>query len=140
MKMAVLFDDICAWPNLLTAWKKAGKGKRGLTSVAGFEYELADNLLELQHELHNQTYQPGAYTHFYIHEPKRRLISAAPFRDRVAHHALCNVIEPFFERCFIPDSYANRKCKGTHKAIDGNRPFVKGCSICACVFTNITRR
>ena len=37
---------------------------------------------------------PGGYTSFFIHEPKRRLISAAPFRDRVVHHALCNTIEP----------------------------------------------
>jgi hypothetical protein len=53
-----------------------------------------------------------------IHEPKRRLISAAPFRDRVVHHALCNVIEPIFERRFIFDSYANRVGKGTHRALD----------------------
>lgn len=120
-----MFDDICAWPNLLLAWKKAGKGKRGLDSVARFEYELADNLLVLQDELRQQTYLPGAYTHFYIHEPKRRLISAAPFRDRVVHHALCNVIEPIFERVFIPDSYANRKGKGTHKAIDRVQQFAR---------------
>ena len=58
------------------------------------------------------------YDSFYIHEPKRRLISAAPFRDRVVHHALCNVIEPIFERSFIHDSYANRVGKGNHRALD----------------------
>lgn len=56
--------------------------------------------------------------HFYIHEPKRRRISAAPFTDRVVHHALCNVIEPVFEPLFIADSYANRRGKGTHRAVD----------------------
>jgi RNA-directed DNA polymerase len=44
-------------------------------------------------------------------------ISAAPFRDRVVHHALCNVIEPIFERGFVFDSYATRKGKGTHAAV-----------------------
>ncbi len=39
----------------------------------------------------------GSYRHFYIYEPKKRKISAAPFRDRVVHHALCNVIEPIFK-------------------------------------------
>jgi retron-type reverse transcriptase len=63
-------------------------------------------------------YQPGAYHSFHIHDPKKRLISAAPFRDRVVHHALCNLIEPVFERSFIYDSYANRVGKGTHKALD----------------------
>lgn len=66
----------------------------------------------------NGTYQPGAYRHFVIHEPKRRKISAAPFRDRVVHHALCNVIEPLFESRFYEHSYANRVGKGTHRAID----------------------
>ncbi|MCL4299466.1 MAG: reverse transcriptase/maturase family protein [Anaerolineae bacterium] len=64
-----------------------------------------------------QSYRPGPYASFYIHEPKRRLISAAPFRDRVVHHALCNLIEPIFERSFIADSYANRLGKGTHRAL-----------------------
>jgi retron-type reverse transcriptase len=45
------------------------------------------------------------------------LISAAPYRDRVVHHALCNVIQPLFERSFIDDSYANRLGYGTHRAL-----------------------
>lgn len=54
-----------------------------------------------------------------------RLISAAPFRDRVVHHALCNVIEPRFERRFIFDSYANRPGKGTHRAVDRLQQFAR---------------
>lgn len=80
-------------------------------------------MLTLQQELTDGTYQPGSYTHFYIHEPKQRKISAARFRDRVVHHALCNVIEPYFERLFIPDSYANRVGKGTHKAVSRLQHF-----------------
>ena len=79
---------------------------------------MADRLLALQRGLIRQTYKPAPYHHFYIHEPKRRLISAAPFADRVVHHALCNIIEPLFDRRFIADSYANRVDKGTHKAIN----------------------
>lgn len=79
---------------------------------------MADRLLALRAELVQGTYQPGAYRHFVIKEPKRRLISAAPFRDRVVHHALCNVIEPLFEARFHPHSYANRAGKGTHRAVD----------------------
>ena len=90
----------------------------GRPAVAQFEYRLEDNLILLQQELLAQTYRPGPYHSFYIHEPKRRLISAAPFRDRVVHHALCNLIEPPFERSFISDSYANRVGKGTHRALD----------------------
>ena len=100
------------------AYRKASKGKRGHANVAEFEYYLEDNLLQLQHELESKTYQPGEYHSFYIHDPKKRLISAAPFRDRVVHHALCSLIEPVFEKSFIFDSYANRMGKGTHKALD----------------------
>jgi hypothetical protein len=93
--------------------------------VAAFEYRLEDNLSQLQEELRTQSYQPGPYSSFYIHEPKRRLISAAPFRDRVAHHALCNLIEPLFERSFISDSYANRVGKGTHRALTRCQQFAR---------------
>ena len=58
-------------------------------------------------------------------DPKRRLVSAAPFRDRVVHHALCNVIEPLFEPSFIFDSYACRKGKGTHAAADRATRFAR---------------
>jgi RNA-directed DNA polymerase len=118
-----LYDQVCTWENLWLAWHKAARGKRGREPAAGFEYRLEDNLLQLQEELLNKTYRPGPYYSFYIHDPKRRLISAAPFRDRVVHHALCNVIEPLFERRFIADSYANRVGKGTHRALDRCQEF-----------------
>jgi RNA-directed DNA polymerase len=70
-------------------------------------------------------YRPGPYDSFYIHDPKHRLISAAPFRDRVVHHALCNLMEPLFERSFIHDSYANRVGKGTHRALDRAQAFAR---------------
>ncbi len=113
-----MFASLYDWNNLWTAYRKAAKGKRGGLPAAQFEHRVADKLVQLQAELHDKTYCPGAYHHFFIHEPKRRKISAAPFRDRVVHHALCNLIEPVFDACFIPDSYANRIGKGTHKALD----------------------
>lgn len=118
-----MYERLTSWDNLLQAYRKAAKGKRGHPNVAAFEYRLEDNLLALQQELQDFTYRPAAYTSFHIHEPKRRLISAAPFRDRVVHHALCNLIEPLFERSFIFDSYANRIGKGTHRALDRAQAF-----------------
>lgn len=120
-----MFDELCSWDNLLLAYRRASKGKRGHPNVAAFEHRLEDNLLALQRELIDHTYRPGAYASFHIHEPKRRLISAAPFRDRVIHHALCNLIEPIFERSFISDSYANRAGKGTHRALARAQQFAR---------------
>lgn len=118
-----LYSKVIDWPNLLLAFRKAAKGKRSKGSAASFEHQVADRLLRLQDELASFSYQPGGYVHFMIHDPKERLVSAAPFRDRVVHHALCNVIEPIFEQEFIPDSYANREHKGTHRAIDRLQAF-----------------
>ena len=112
------YADVYRWDNLYAAYRQAARGKRGRGPAARFEYRLEDNLVRLQEELAAHTYRPGAYVHFFIHEPKRRLISAAPFRDRVVHHALCNIIEPAFEASFIDHSYANRVGKGTHRCLD----------------------
>ena len=118
--MSSLYDQIHTWDNLYLGWRKASRGKRGRETAARFEYRLEDNLLQLEEELETRTYCPGPYYSFYIHDPKRRLISAAPFRDRVVHHALCNLIEPLFERRFISDSYANRVGKGTRNRNNPN--------------------
>ena len=81
----IAYKNLCNWENLWLAWRKAARGKRGKVAAAAFEYKLEDNLLSLQTELREKSYQPGKYNTFYIHEPKKRLISAAPFRDRVVH-------------------------------------------------------
>ena len=86
--------------------------------MARFEHRLGERLLQLQQTLLNETWRPGRYVHFSIHEPKRRWISAAPFADRVVHHALCRAIEPRFDRSFNTHSYANRLGLGTHRAVD----------------------
>lgn len=122
-----MYAQICSWDNLYLAFRKSARGKRGKGPAARFEHRLEDHLVTLQEELEARTYRPGSYDSFYIHEPKRRLISAAPFRDRVVHHALCNVIEPIFERNFIEDSYANRRGKGTHRALDRCQEFAQHC-------------
>jgi retron-type reverse transcriptase len=75
--------------------------------------------------LRSQTYAPGPYRTFTIRDPKVRLISAAPYRDRVVHHALCAVLEPIFEQTFIFDSYACRPGKGTHAAVDRFSRFAR---------------
>ena len=120
-----LYSKIWEFPNLLLAYRKARKGKRAKGPVADFERRQEEELFDLQADLRLKTYQPGAYHSFFIHEPKKRLISAAPFRDRVMHHALCQVIEPIWEARFIYDCYANRIGKGTHRALDRTTQFAR---------------
>lgn len=124
------FNLLVSWENLWNAFRKATKGKRGKHPVASFGFAVGDNLVSLQNELLTQHYQPSDYHHFYISEPKQRKISAAPFRDRVVHHALCNLIEPVFDSRFIADSYANRRGKGTHLALDRLQYFSRQYRYC----------
>ena len=112
-----LWESVTDFANLDLAARKAQRCKRFRDDVLDYNYDLERNLHDLQASLRDKTYMPGPYRGFVIYEPKRRLISAAPYADRVAHHALCNVIEPIFDRTFVDTCYANRVGKGTHKAL-----------------------
>jgi retron-type reverse transcriptase len=120
-----LWPQLIAFENLLQAAEKARRSKRFRPDVAAFHFNLERELWQLQEELAAKTYRPGAYRTFFIHEPKTRQISAAPYRDRVVHHALVRVLEPIFERIFIPDSYACRKGKGTHAGVARCQEFAR---------------
>lgn len=123
-----MFEEICSFQNLLSAYLKARKCKRYRDEILKFSYNLEENLLKLGEELSGQTYRHGGYREFIVCDSKKRKIKAAPFRDRVVHHALCNLIEPIFDKGFIYDSYACRKEKGTHKAIKRLEKFLKSIS------------
>lgn len=112
-----LFQEIHSWKNLLLAAKKARRGKRYRLDVSKFQWDMEEELLSIQQELKDKTYNPGRYRSFEITDPKRRMISAAPYRDRVVHHAICNIIEPILDRSFIFDSYACRRGKGQAAAL-----------------------
>lgn len=116
-----LYPRITSFENLVFAYHNAARGKRGRPDIAAFEYRLEDELLLLMEELRAKTYQPGPYRRHVVREPKERLISAAPFRDRVVHHALTAVLDDLYWKRFIPDSYASRLGKGTHRALDRAR-------------------
>jgi retron-type reverse transcriptase len=127
---------------LLLAAKKAQRGKRFRDNVLAFNHNLETELVQLQTELVTKTYCPGSYKTFHIREPKPRLISAAPYRDRVVHHALCNIIAPILEKSLIPDTYANRLGFGSYRALQRLTHFARSnryilqCDICK-YFPNI---
>ena len=112
-----LYQDLCSYENLELAFKKARKHKTLKPYIVEFEKNLQENLQTLRTELLLYSYRPHPLKTFIIHDPKIRKISKSEFRDRIVHHALVNVIEPIFDKSFIYDSYANRKTKGTLKAL-----------------------
>ena len=118
-----LWPQLTSFDNLLLAAERSAAGKRHRPAVAEWHWELERNLCRLQRELEGQTWRPGGYTEFLIHEPKLRMISAAPYPDRIVHHALTQVLTPIFEPTFISDSYACRVGRGTHAAVRRARHF-----------------
>ncbi len=113
-----LYPLIYAFDNLYRAYIDARRGKRYQAEVLKFTVDLEDNLLSLYQELQEETYTTGEYHYFTVYEPKKREVAALPFRDRVVHHAIHNILEPIFDRGFIYHSYACREGKGTHAGAD----------------------
>jgi RNA-directed DNA polymerase len=123
--MSDQYEQICDYDNLFSAYEKARKGKTQKDYVIEFEANLKNNLLQLRNELLLHAYKPRPLTTFILRDPKTRKISKSDFRDRVIHHAVCNSIEPVFDRTFIHDSYANRIGKGTLNAVKRFNYFKK---------------
>lgn len=113
-----LYAMLCSKDNIYLAYKKARKHKTLKSYVMEFENNLKENLSQLQRELESESYMPRPLEIFILRDPKTRIISKSHFRDRIVHHAICNITEPIFEKLFIYDSYANRLGKGTQKAIE----------------------
>ena len=118
-----LYPEIISLKNLILAEKKARKGKSKKDYIQKFEENLAYNLKVLHDELKNEIYKPRPLKSFILKDPKTRKISKSTFRDRIVHHAICNVLEQIYEKIFICDSCANRKGKGTFFAIDRFEKF-----------------
>ncbi|MGE3538492.1 MAG: reverse transcriptase domain-containing protein [Candidatus Tectimicrobiota bacterium] len=120
-----LFEQVSAFDNLLLAVRQARRGKHHRPRVAHFDFHLETELCLLQDELRSGTYRMRPYHTFIVYEPKQRQICAADFRDRVVHHAICNVLDPLFDACLIHDTYACRRGKGTHAAVKRVQHFAR---------------
>lgn len=131
-----LWDSFISFEHLERSWRAARRGKRRKPAVARFDMDAESQLFDLQAELNAGTYQHRPYHNFiHVEYGKRRLISAADFRDRVVHHALYGVLAPIWEARFHAHSYACRVGKGTHRAVDRCQqlsrryPYVLQCDI-----------
>ena len=121
---ACTLPAIASVENLMLAARKARRSKSRRRDVEAFHQRLETGVMRLSDELIRGVWCPGAYQHFEIHEPKRRMISAAPFADRVVHHALCNLMQPVLERRFIAQSFSCQEGKGTTAARECVRKLV----------------
>jgi len=122
-RQGYLIESIAAMENLELAYYKARKGKMGKANVRAFGKNLRENLRVLQAQILSGEIEVGDYHYFTVYDPKKRQICAAPFAQRVLHHALMNVCHPFFEKKQIAESYASRIGKGTYAALEQAKVF-----------------
>jgi len=109
-----LYDQICTPENLILAYNKAKQGKGGTYGVRIFQKDLEHNLQQLYEDLTACTYRTSEYSIFTIFEPKERIIYRLPFRDRVVHHAIMNILEDIWVPSLINHTYACIKGRGIH--------------------------
>lgn len=119
------FEEITSIDRLVKAHGRAMVGKRHNTKATTSNYHFMSELLILQDELQRGVYHPSPYRNRVITEPKTRHIQAPAFRDRIVHHAIHGVLNPFYERHFIPDSYACRPNRGVHMAAARVQHFLR---------------
>jgi hypothetical protein len=112
-----LFEQVVDYNNVRLAFLKALRGNRGSHSAVNFCKNIEKNLAAVRDKITSLDCGWGSYRSFQIKDPKLRIISTAPFEQRIMHHAVMNVIEPVFDRPMIFHSYACRKGKGTHAAV-----------------------
>lgn len=113
-----LLANIMDLDNLYVAYTKARKGKEAKAEVITFAENLHDNISKLQGMIAAGRNEEFEYRRFIIHDPKEREICAAPFSQRVLHHALMNVCGYYLDKRQVFDSYACRTGKGTYAALD----------------------
>ena len=111
-----LWGQVASFENLYQAYSAAARGRRYKDAVLSYRQHLEENIINTLNLLLWKQWAPSRFREFFVFDPKKRLISAPPFKDRVVHHALVQVIAPLFENKFIADSYACRIGKGTHAA------------------------
>jgi hypothetical protein len=115
-RLAISLEQLAERSNLVLATWKAARGKQQRPPVARFLGDLDARLDRLAASILSGEAPQGQYTSFTIHDPKRRLIHAACFADRVLQHAILNLAEPRFETMLVDSSYACRPGKGVHAA------------------------
>lgn len=119
------FTDICTFEVLYKAYLAARRGKRSRAATAHYEVHLLENIVNLVYILTTKTYRPGVFRVFYVYEPKKRLVQAPAFVDKVVQHAVVdNILYERITNSFILDNYASQKNKGLHFGLDRLKGFL----------------
>lgn len=113
------FDEMCSFDTLWAAFLRTRKNKRSKEGTAAFEYRAVEELLILSKSLSQGNHTPDPLDAFLIYEPKKRLIQAPSFRDKVVQRAENDfVIYPELSPSLTRNTYAAQRGKGTHQGVE----------------------
>ena len=119
------YQEMCAFDVLYAAYLEARSGKRKKVSTAQYEANALACTEKLSRILASKTYIPGKFETFYVYEPKKRLVQAPAFVDKVVLHAVTdNILYEAVTKSFIRDNYASQKGKGTHDGLMRLKQFM----------------
>ena len=126
-KLYDIWDNFATFDRLIRAYYRAASGKHNREGVLSFHSRLERNIFNIRDDLLSEKYEWGTYRNFWVTDPKRRLIESAPFRDRIVHQAITEVLEPWIDPAFYYHSYACRSGKGTHAAVKRVQSWASDC-------------
>ncbi|MDD4358240.1 MAG: reverse transcriptase domain-containing protein [Candidatus Pacebacteria bacterium] len=133
------YSQIHSFNNLHHSYLKVRKNKRYKREILEFSFNLEENLFKIQKDLKEETYIHGGYKKFIVRDSKKREIKAPQVKDRLVHHALCNFITPIFDNTFYHYSYACRKGKGNHRAVNDFKRKLKNKGDFFCFKADISK-
>ena len=113
-----LLEIVASFENLLNAFKESSKGKKNRSGYQKFIFNYGEKLKGIELEI-KQTgnYKWSGYREFFVHDPKKRLVMAAPFRDRIVHTAIHRVVFPIIDPRLGARTYACRFGMGNRNAV-----------------------
>lgn len=112
------YEEMSTFEVLYNAYLEARRGKRKKVSTAQYEANVLQCTEKLAHILRTKKYIPSKFEVFYVYEPKKRLVQAPAFVDKVVLHAVTdNIMYEALTKSFIRDNHASQKGKGTHDGV-----------------------
>lgn len=121
-----LIENIMGYDALFDSLQKCKRGVSWKSTTGYYVHNWNTELLRMEDELKTGTYEKRKPKFFTITEPKRREIMSIHFRDRMYIRSLNdNAIYPQITRSLIPDNFACQKDKGTDKARERLRDFLR---------------
>lgn len=113
------FQKLVCFDNLYRSFLAASRGKGSRRGAMHFNADALENLYLMKQRLLDRSYLVGPYYEFEVSEPKKRIVKAGTFQDKVLQHCLCDfVLLPKLQKIFIRDNYAGQTGKGTLFGLD----------------------